>query len=114
MSARPSHPGRRTSLRHTTKTLVNIDHSSIHWIAFLWNHPHFRRLQRCCFKAKRKFIFTAVLHSITGPSSTSACAFAQTTGPAAQDSTKLGSDLKSYMLKRAHQECPTAVWPMTP
>ena len=45
----------------------------------------------------RKIILTAVPVGITGLSATGA--FAQTTGPAAQDSTKLGSEPKSGMSK---------------
>lgn len=45
----------------------------------------------------KKDMLTAVRVAITGFSSTGA--FAQTTGPAAQDSTKMGSEPKSGMSK---------------
>jgi pentapeptide MXKDX repeat protein len=45
----------------------------------------------------KKIILTAVCVAITGLSASGA--FAQTTGPAAQDSTKMGSEPKSGMSK---------------
>ena len=45
----------------------------------------------------KKIMLTAVCVAITGLSATGA--FAQTTGPAAQDSTKMGSEPKSGMSK---------------
>ena len=48
----------------------------------------------------KKIMLTAVCVAITGLSATGA--FAQTTGPAAQDSTKMGSEPKSGMSKEGY------------
>lgn len=47
----------------------------------------------------RKIILTAVCAAITGISATGA--FAQTTGPAGQDTTKMASEAKSSMSKES-------------